>query len=202
MLSNAYAEQPPPPCHPNPNAATDRLTVANRGDIVKLPDPLKGTAGAAGGSATHLSAASGLCRSRQAQPALPVLFARQRRLRAQCIHGDTSGHQRYRPIDRDRWRLRAAHPWKRALGSRTEARVAHRSKEPQGIYRRLYRYLAALCHQQRERMVRGLDDPRPGGSGPGTPSQATAMHSSAPSRPRMPRHCWPWGSTKTSRAHS
>ena len=41
ILSNAYAEQPPPPCHPNPNAAADRLTVTNRGDIVKLPDPLK-----------------------------------------------------------------------------------------------------------------------------------------------------------------
>lgn len=41
ILSNAHAEQPPPPCHPNPNAAADRLTVANRGDIAKLPDPLK-----------------------------------------------------------------------------------------------------------------------------------------------------------------
>ena len=41
ILSNAYAEQPPPPCHPNPNAAADRLTIANRGDITKLPEPLK-----------------------------------------------------------------------------------------------------------------------------------------------------------------
>jgi hypothetical protein len=41
VLGNAYAEQPPPPCHPNPNASNDRLAVANRGDIVKLPDPLK-----------------------------------------------------------------------------------------------------------------------------------------------------------------
>ncbi len=40
-LTTAYAEQPPSPCHPNPNAAADRDTVANRGDIVKLPDPLK-----------------------------------------------------------------------------------------------------------------------------------------------------------------
>src|SRR5438445_10132040 len=36
-----YAEQPPPPCHPNPLAAQDRLTVANRGDVVHLPQPLK-----------------------------------------------------------------------------------------------------------------------------------------------------------------
>ena len=40
-LTDAYAEQPPPPCHPNPNAAADRDTVANRGDVVKLPQPLK-----------------------------------------------------------------------------------------------------------------------------------------------------------------
>src|SRR5260221_3258255 len=41
FLKGAYAEQPPPPCHPNPNAAADRLTVATRGDVVKLPDPLQ-----------------------------------------------------------------------------------------------------------------------------------------------------------------
>src|SRR5438874_8513183 len=36
-----HAEQPPPPCHPNPRAALDMETVANRGDIRKLPAPLK-----------------------------------------------------------------------------------------------------------------------------------------------------------------
>jgi hypothetical protein len=41
FLNEAYAEQPPPPCHPNLNAAADRSTVATRGDVVKLPDPLK-----------------------------------------------------------------------------------------------------------------------------------------------------------------
>jgi hypothetical protein len=41
ILSDARAEQPPPPCHPNPNAAADRLTIANRGDIANLPAPLK-----------------------------------------------------------------------------------------------------------------------------------------------------------------
>src|ERR1700747_3362130 len=35
------AEQPPAPCHPNPRAAVDMETVANRGDIRHLPDPLK-----------------------------------------------------------------------------------------------------------------------------------------------------------------
>jgi len=41
LLNTAYAEQPPPPCHPNPNAANDRETVATRGDIANLPKPLK-----------------------------------------------------------------------------------------------------------------------------------------------------------------
>src|SRR5689334_17386569 len=40
-LGNAYAEQPPAPCHPNPIAAADRDIVANRGDVANLPQPLK-----------------------------------------------------------------------------------------------------------------------------------------------------------------
>jgi len=36
-----HAEQPPPPCHPNPRAASDMEAVANRGDIRGLPAPLK-----------------------------------------------------------------------------------------------------------------------------------------------------------------
>lgn len=40
-LSVAFAEQPPPPCHPNPNATQDEATVRNRGDIASLPTPLK-----------------------------------------------------------------------------------------------------------------------------------------------------------------
>ena len=38
--NTTYAEQPPPPCHPNPNAAQDVAAVSGRGDIVNLPDPL------------------------------------------------------------------------------------------------------------------------------------------------------------------
>ena len=37
----AYAEQPPPPCHPNPLAARDEATVRNRGDVISLPGPLQ-----------------------------------------------------------------------------------------------------------------------------------------------------------------
>lgn len=37
----ARAEQPPAPCHPNPNAAADSAAIAGRGDIVNAPKPLK-----------------------------------------------------------------------------------------------------------------------------------------------------------------
>src|SRR5438034_1722169 len=36
-----YAEQPPFPCHPNPNADQDMAAVAARGDIASLPAPLQ-----------------------------------------------------------------------------------------------------------------------------------------------------------------
>jgi hypothetical protein len=39
--NRARAEQPPAPCHPNPNAAADRAAVAARGDVAKLPQPLQ-----------------------------------------------------------------------------------------------------------------------------------------------------------------
>ena len=38
---NARAEQPPPPCHPNPTAEADEAAVRGRGDIVNLPVPLQ-----------------------------------------------------------------------------------------------------------------------------------------------------------------
>ena len=42
MLSvDARAEQPPAPCHANQNAAADSAEVANRGDVVNVPKPLK-----------------------------------------------------------------------------------------------------------------------------------------------------------------
>jgi hypothetical protein len=37
----ALADQPPPPCHPNPNAANDIATVDHRGDVAALPTALK-----------------------------------------------------------------------------------------------------------------------------------------------------------------
>jgi hypothetical protein len=36
-----FAEQPPAPCHPNPNAAADEAAVRSRGDVASLPAPLK-----------------------------------------------------------------------------------------------------------------------------------------------------------------
>jgi hypothetical protein len=43
LSTQAFAEQPPPTCHPNPNAAADRATVLNRGDVKNLPGVLKDT---------------------------------------------------------------------------------------------------------------------------------------------------------------
>lgn len=40
-IQTSSAEQPPPPCHPNPLATQDRATIANRGDTEHLPLPLK-----------------------------------------------------------------------------------------------------------------------------------------------------------------
>ncbi len=40
-MGAARAEQPPSPCHPNPTAAADEAAVRARGDIVKLPMPVK-----------------------------------------------------------------------------------------------------------------------------------------------------------------
>jgi hypothetical protein len=40
-IGSARAEQPPAPCHPNPNADADEAMVRARGDIVNLPDLLK-----------------------------------------------------------------------------------------------------------------------------------------------------------------
>jgi len=37
----AWAEQPPPPCHPNPNAASDEAALRARGDIASLPGTLQ-----------------------------------------------------------------------------------------------------------------------------------------------------------------
>src|SRR5246500_281579 len=39
--NGGYAEQPPPPCHANPNFAQDMAAVAARGDIAGLPAPLQ-----------------------------------------------------------------------------------------------------------------------------------------------------------------
>src|ERR1700738_4275360 len=72
----ACAEQPPPPCHPNPNAAADGALVSQRGDIAPRPDPLQDLLQRmAERPHPFLFANSGLCRGRQTEPAVPVLPA-------------------------------------------------------------------------------------------------------------------------------
>src|SRR5260370_15570529 len=40
-IDRARAEQPPPPCHPNPTAAADEAAVRGRGDIANRPAELQ-----------------------------------------------------------------------------------------------------------------------------------------------------------------
>ena len=40
LTATSYAEQPPSPCHSNPQAAQDEATMRNRGDVSQLPAPL------------------------------------------------------------------------------------------------------------------------------------------------------------------
>src|SRR6516164_1455389 len=40
-IGTARAEQPPAPCHPNPNAAADEAAVRARGDVINLPGALQ-----------------------------------------------------------------------------------------------------------------------------------------------------------------
>ena len=40
-IGSARAEQPAPPCHPNPTAAADKAAVRARGDVINLPGPLQ-----------------------------------------------------------------------------------------------------------------------------------------------------------------
>src|SRR6266478_9917100 len=41
FASATWAEQPPPPCHPNPDAGADTATVSVRADVASLPTPLR-----------------------------------------------------------------------------------------------------------------------------------------------------------------
>ena len=128
VLSNAYAEQPPPPCHPNPNAAADRLAVANRGDVVKLPGPLQGRLVQLADRPHTYLPLQAFAEADKPSQLFQYYLLDTGGFEPNVFTDDTSGHQRYRPVDRDRRRLRAAHPRQRAGGARTEARVAHRSQ--------------------------------------------------------------------------
>src|ERR1700746_1426369 len=77
----ARAEQPPPPCHPNPNAAADEAAVRGRGDVINLSGELAGSVGSAGQPTAYVSAIEGVQRSRQLQPAVPILPAGYNRFR-------------------------------------------------------------------------------------------------------------------------
>ena len=87
-ISGARAEQPPPPCHPNPTADGDEAAVRSRGDIVNLPGELQDRlAQLANRPHTYLPLQV-FCRSRRGQPTIPILFAGHEWFRVQRLYRD------------------------------------------------------------------------------------------------------------------
>ena len=117
----ARAEQPPPPCHPNPNAAADEAAVRGRGDVINLPGELAGSVGSAGQPTAYVSAIAGVQRSGQPQPAVPVLPAGHNRFRTERVYDHFSGSERPRAAECHRRKLRIAYGGCRArrAGART-----------------------------------------------------------------------------------
>ena len=169
------------PAHPNPHAFFDRLVLLNRPDIRKLPEPLKHRLGEHGRAPAHLSADAGLRRSRQAEPAVPVLPARHERLRAERLH-----HASFPGVNDQAHAHRHRRP---TAGCRRSARCAWCSSPSRAcrpIPTTSARFIDVFTDisgpvrdQQRERLVRGLDDPRP---------DVPGRRAAAPRRPRAVRH--------------
>ena len=73
-----------------------------------------------------------------------------------------------------------------STGARAQARSADRSRRPAGVHRHLHRHPRPVRHQQRERLVRRLDDPRPARSPRRHSATLTDTRSSARSPRRTP----------------
>lgn len=80
--ATVLAEQPPPPCHTNPAAARDMQSVATRGDVRKLPAPLKSTLLRLAGRPHSILPLQVYAEAEQTESAVSVLPARHERLRA------------------------------------------------------------------------------------------------------------------------
>src|SRR5712671_2973169 len=85
--SSARAEQPQPPCHPNPTAAADEAAVRGRGDIAKLPGELQDRL-AQLANRPHTYLPLQVFRSRRGESAVSVLLAGHERFRTQRLYRD------------------------------------------------------------------------------------------------------------------
>ena len=120
------------------------------------------SAGAACRSAAQHPPGSSQGRGGFSQPALPILPARHERLRTEPVGGGHPGRQRRQCAeDGDGRELRSVHRGCRPAGGGAEAWTSHGSEQRAGVHRCLHRHLGPVRDQQRKRLVRGLDDPRP-----------------------------------------
>jgi hypothetical protein len=113
----------------------------------------EGSAGPAGRSAAHLPTDAGVFRSRQSQPAVPVLSARYQWLRGERLHDDHPRGQRPRSAHRNRRKLWPTDGRRGAPRAGAEVWATHRPSRSARLYRRLHGHLAVVCDQQRERLV-------------------------------------------------
>jgi hypothetical protein len=132
-IGSASAEQPPSPCHPNPNAAADRSTVATRGDVINLPGPLKDRLiQLADRPHNYLplqvfAEADGASQLFQYHPLDTTGFE------PNIFNTIFPGGKRPRAADRHRGQLRLANGRRRAPGAGAQARATDRSNNPRAF---------------------------------------------------------------------
>ena len=153
--TTADAEPPPPPCHPNPRANLDMAILRRRGDIRQLPDPLKERlvqlADRPHSQLPTQAYAEAHFDNPPSKPKPSQLF--------QYYLLDTTGFEP-NPFTslisgvNDTAMLTATGPdcGLPTIGAVREV-LEPRPQRRAGLHRHLYRYLWAVRHQQRERLV-------------------------------------------------
>ncbi len=110
--------------------------------------------------AEYLRSDAGVRRGAEAEQAGPVLPDRHQALPAERLYQDHQRDQRRRCAHRHRAKSRPADDRRGPRGGRAQAGAAHRPEQPGCVHRHVHRHLGPVRHQQRIRLVRGLDDPR------------------------------------------
>ena len=129
----ARAEQPPPPCHPNPDAEADRAEVAHREDIAHLPQPLKERLIRWQTARTRFSRCRRSAEADKPGQVVPVLPVGHHRLRGERLHDPDPRRQRPGGVDRHGRQLRAADDRHRAGLARAQARSPTDPRDPEAF---------------------------------------------------------------------